>query len=495
MKKDVLLFSTPAARNRNHLRKKNKNQSCQRRILFNSQKQDCDVSVSSLETLKVSHVKKAAHVELKLSSVERLKSFRKIPSIVKNGVFRKCPRRTSQLKALPRSESLIYSLPSQLQEIDIIMKDSFHDTDCLSLRSLNILSEERDTASVESDISIEPLTCELQKRDKATKENFYCDGFDCLSLGSSEMSSKEIVAEMLFTPRINQCSHIVLEGFIPNGLDRLAVRMNLNASLIKWKEKNPPETTNHGCSVDEELYVIDEAKHLYAIHQTSISYLEGGHFLDALNIFRRIYWTQKKKYGDEHPLVGSALHNLGTVQLWSGYLEHSIASFRQASKVRYEAFHTDHTDLAVSLTKLGMALFAMNQHFEAIEAFERACEIIPSELSKAKIMNSLGCAYFQEKKLCKALSSFARAFEIQRKSLLETDDREDMVFETSTTLTNMGRTYMGLGHPDMAHLVFKEALILQKCVFPESSKIISTSMANIECAKLCKINKEKEKET
>ena len=75
-----------------------------------------------------------------------------------------------------------------------------------------------------------------------------------------------------------------------------------------------------------------------------------GDFDEALLTFQKIQRSQREKRGEVHYLVGSALHNVGVVQLWAGRCHEALRSFRGASRIRFQSLRADHPALAVSFS-------------------------------------------------------------------------------------------------------------------------------------------------
>ena len=117
------------------------------------------------------------------------------------------------------------------------------------------------------------------------------------------------------------------------------------------------------------------------------SHVEQGEYDLALVLFGRILAIYRKKYGDLHPLVASAYHNLGMVHsqrasiLLEGTLQQthvrqqSLECFQAAARTARDSLGKSHPNVAVSLVKIGFLLLQARQHKPALVTFEEALRI------------------------------------------------------------------------------------------------------------------------
>ena len=115
----------------------------------------------------------------------------------------------------------------------------------------------------------------------------------------------------------------------------------------------------------------------------------------------------------------------------------------------------------VSLVRQATAYLALESYTLAIDAFETALGMSTTEdATRAKILNNIGVAHFQNGDHTEALRVFTSALEIQRQWLDGPIRRESIVYDASTTLGNMGKVYLHKGDYDLAYFVFEEACLV-----------------------------------
>lgn len=120
----------------------------------------------------------------------------------------------------------------------------------------------------------------------------------------------------------------------------------------------------------------------------------------------------------------------------------------------------------VSLVRIGFVYFALEQLDEALNAFEKALEIRKQilqrgHLESAKIVNNIGVVYYQKGNYAAALKCFMEALQVQRLWTEKSIRRQSLIYETSVTLSNMGKVYVACDDYDMAFNMYEEALMVR----------------------------------
>jgi len=118
-------------------------------------------------------------------------------------------------------------------------------------------------------------------------------------------------------------------------------------------------------------------------------------FDEALPLLRANTVATRQLYGDEHPALADALHQLGAVLRQSGDVDSAIPVFREALAIYERKRGPDHSATATTLTSLGQALSASGQHQDAIDALSRAHEIYLKTLGPLHtytVVNAIGLA-------------------------------------------------------------------------------------------------------
>lgn len=189
---------------------------------------------------------------------------------------------------------------------------------------------------------------------------------------------------------------------------------------------------------------------------------QAGRFEDALDIFQKILKGLEMKHGNEpNHVVGSTLHNIGVLYLWMGRYREAWESLNQAVSVRIRSLSTGHADIAVSLGREAIALFALEHYNDAILVLTKSLKISCSKnATRAKILNNLGVCYYQKQEHMEAMKAFTSALEIQRVWLDEKVRRTAFVFDASVTLGNMGKLYLEQEQYCSSFFVNEEALLV-----------------------------------
>ena len=91
----------------------------------------------------------------------------------------------------------------------------------------------------------------------------------------------------------------------------------------------------------------------------------------------------RQLYGDQHPLLADALHQLGAVKRQSGDAKSAIPIFQEALAIYESKLGPDHSYTATALTSLGQALSADGRYEQGIDALARAHAIYLKTLGPA----------------------------------------------------------------------------------------------------------------
>lgn len=84
------------------------------------------------------------------------------------------------------------------------------------------------------------------------------------------------------------------------------------------------------------------------LHETAKTVLNNGDLEQAVVMFEAIQKAQTDRFGEFHPSVGAAMHNVGVVRLRMGQHESAEDLLSRAVEIRRAVLTEDHLDLAVS---------------------------------------------------------------------------------------------------------------------------------------------------
>ena len=187
-------------------------------------------------------------------------------------------------------------------------------------------------------------------------------------------------------------------------------------------------------------------------------------------MFEDVLAQFKSAHGELHHLVGSTLHNIGTVLLRLNQNEKALHSFERAVRIRRGAIGRDHPDVAVSLVKVGISQLLLNRFDDALGTFREALSVRRHALghlhpSTARIYNNIGCVHVEFNELKEARRAFESALDVQRNALCYKPEDTKLLLGASTTLCNLAYLYTYRRAYTQASLVLEEALILQERVY------------------------------
>ena len=194
-------------------------------------------------------------------------------------------------------------------------------------------------------------------------------------------------------------------------------------------------------------------------HRRACKYLKNGEFSHALEEFEGILDELMNSLGDSHRRVGSALHNVGIVNIRADNLDDAIDAFEEAIRIRKDVHGPDHHLVADSLLELGIALLSQKDYEDALEIFNDVLEIRQNDLAEearhgsdedrihcvlqvAKALNNIACVYFEYGELSKALKVLEDVLEMQQQAIDELTEgvpgHKQAKLSLATTLCNIG---------------------------------------------------------
>jgi len=242
-------------------------------------------------------------------------------------------------------------------------------------------------------------------------------------------------------------------------------------------------------NAEKDIFLIQNNDHLQSAHSIAVLPLKYGRFDESIAVFGKILRSLKHQYNDrDHHLIGACLHNLGVLQMWAGRYEESLAYFNKAIGVRIRTMTFNHPSVAVSLSKVALAYFALEQLDKALEALEKALDVRKTcqqlgNLEVAKLYNNIAAIHYQKGDKKSALKKLKEALEIMRKLIEGPVRRESLVYDTSIILSNMGKIYLERKNYEMAYRMLEEALMVQTSTFRKNHDCILTSLGNIAFAR------------
>jgi tetratricopeptide (TPR) repeat protein len=287
------------------------------------------------------------------------------------------------------------------------------------------------------------------------------DNHDFLLLGpiQPELTAEERVRETVLTwfgKRIDDDPVII---FDMEGVDGLQI----NDDSSSRKRNNKKESLV--VDLDGEN-VVNADLHLGKIYKQAMWHLDHNEINDALELFKSALRSHQTKYGQIHPLVGNALHNLGQIHFFAKQYLAAISAFEAAVEVRTECLGVFHPDVQASLMKIGLIHLAMGDLVTANKVFRKIRKRFLDVLGYghpqlAKIINNIGVVVYEAGDLKGALLMFQKAHDYQRQFDQEKDgSKNDAIAEiaTANTLSNMAFVHAKLGDMGQALETYLRAM-------------------------------------
>ena len=232
--------------------------------------------------------------------------------------------------------------------------------------------------------------------------------------------------------------------------------------------------------------VLNAELNLHQIHIQALEHLDHHEIGDALDLFVSALKSHKMKYGEEHHLVGTALHNIGMVHLFAEEYLQAYGIFKEAARIRSIALGPEHPEVAASTVKIGLLQYAAMDIAAALRTFTEVREIYLASMGYghphlAKIMNNIAVLRYEEGDFAGATRAFEIAYEYQRR-LVEDNPGDSAAAEIAMgyTLANIGFLYHRQDELVSAVRLFEEARsTLMRHLFADDPKVVMVQQ-NIE---------------
>ncbi len=157
---------------------------------------------------------------------------------------------------------------------------------------------------------------------------------------------------------------------------------------------------------------------------TNLGHLElsAGRYDEAEALYLSAYEIWLALLGEDHPIIGVHLNNLGNLHHARLDLVRAKQEFERALALRENVLGPDHPDIAGNLHNLALIVDGMGDHEQARQLLERALGIWERSVgldhfNAAVTLTSLGNIAYQTGDLAQAEKDYTRALEIMEKVL------------------------------------------------------------------------------
>jgi tetratricopeptide (TPR) repeat protein/cellulose biosynthesis protein BcsQ len=193
---------------------------------------------------------------------------------------------------------------------------------------------------------------------------------------------------------------------------------------------------------------------------------------------RRALALWREAYGEEHPLVATALNNLGNVQQTLGDLEGARGSYEQALRIDEAAYDPDHPNVAQAINNLGSIQQDLGDLEGARGSYERALRIDeaaygPDHPNVARDVNNLGSVQQALGDLEGARASFEQALRIDEAAY--GPDHPNVARDVN----NLGSVQQALGDLEGARASFEQALRIDEAAYGPDHPNVARDINNL----------------
>ncbi len=124
-----------------------------------------------------------------------------------------------------------------------------------------------------------------------------------------------------------------------------------------------------------------------------------GRFDEVVPLLEKNAESVRQLYGDRHPALANALHQLASAFRQSGDFSAAIPVFREALELYEQGYGPEHSYVAVALTGLGQTLAATGDHVGAIASLQRAHAIYAKTLGPGHIYTGVSMVALADARL------------------------------------------------------------------------------------------------
>jgi len=275
--------------------------------------------------------------------------------------------------------------------------------------------------------------------------------------------------------------------------DEYGDETNEDSYAEKSYSSKKKKKSSRGKSGAGELSKANNERHVRSKHAQACKYLQKGNFDKALQCFENILEILIEKYGEQHYRVGAAMHNIGIVHLRAGDLSDALEALELAVAVRKASLGKLHPKVADSLVEMGIVFLSLKQYDDALDVLNEALDLREREVSTstdprkqllvAKILNNIGCVYYEYGDMRAARKTLNEALKIQEE-ILGSDDptSEPGLLSMASTMCNVGYVYLERKKFDDAIVMFEEALSIQEEVLGGDNTLVIHTMDNLAYA-------------
>ncbi|MFK7908049.1 MAG: tetratricopeptide repeat protein, partial [Chitinophagales bacterium] len=206
------------------------------------------------------------------------------------------------------------------------------------------------------------------------------------------------------------------------------------------------------------------------IYSKSMKYEQG------LKHLQGVLDSGKRYLGEEHPVLGDCIYEIGIYYDLLGKYDLAAGSFQHSLTIRRKSLGLNHSSVAKSLNSIGICYLYKGDYDLAISYHQKALAICRENgytFLMGPCMNNLGICYHRKGDYTLSLDYYQKALVIRKESWGQEHP------SVALRLNNIGICYDSKGDYDLALKYHQEALTIYKKSLGETHINVTMSLVNI----------------
>jgi CHAT domain-containing protein len=231
--------------------------------------------------------------------------------------------------------------------------------------------------------------------------------------------------------------------------------------------------TGYGETLGEQTVEVARVRHL--IGRIVLGKNDGKGAKEANDTVLAI---RQKLLPENHPDIGSSIHNLGLAQFNLGAKQDAVISYQEAIRIWKTSLGVSDIQVALGLSNLGNAQYELREYVPAKASYTEALAIRRKALKEndpdiANCLHNLANVQREHREYEAAKASYMEALSIYRKALPENDPN------IANSLHDLGVVQAALKEYEAAKASLTEALSIYRKALPENDPYIANSLHNL----------------
>jgi CHAT domain-containing protein/tetratricopeptide (TPR) repeat protein len=213
--------------------------------------------------------------------------------------------------------------------------------------------------------------------------------------------------------------------------------------------------------------------------RSEVSRLHGqGKYADAVPVAERYVAVARRKHGEEHPEVATALGWLGSVKQALGLYADAEPPYRRSLAIHEKALGPNHPDVAQSLNSLALLYRTEGRYADAEPLYRRSLAIRekalgPNHAAVGQSLNNLAVLYQFQGRYVDAEPFYRRSLAIREKALGPSHP------DVGQSLNNLAWLYQAQGRYGEAEPLYRRSLAISEKALGQAHPTVATLLDNL----------------